>query len=103
MFQNEEKKANSQVAPLLPRGHLTTLHNDIRILLRSQAGAFIFEYYQNTLLPSATAQLLEQLEGSLEDFVSTLVAMWQHFYCSALPTLEAIFIQVKVPDSSMYE
>jgi hypothetical protein len=72
------------------------LHNDIRVLLRSQAGAFIFEYYQNTLLPTVASLLLEEIEKVSSDLTASLVAAWTHFYCHALPTLEAVFIQVKV-------
>jgi hypothetical protein len=72
------------------------LHNDIRVLLRSQAGAFIFEYYQNTLLPTVACLLLEEIDRFSSDLTASLVAAWTHFYCHALPTLEAVFIQVKV-------
>jgi hypothetical protein len=72
------------------------LHNDIRVLLRSQAGAFIFEHYQNTLLPAVANFLLEEIEKFSSDLIASLVAAWTHFYCHALPTVEAVFIQVKV-------
>ncbi|KAJ9592483.1 hypothetical protein L9F63_015899 [Diploptera punctata] len=89
-FKKEEKKSYSQAAAVLDKGQLSALHNDIRILLRSQAGTFIFEYYQNTLLPGAVSQLLDVMEGGV-----TLIEIWTHFYCTVLPTLDAIFIQVK--------
>jgi hypothetical protein len=72
------------------------LHNDIRVLLRSQAGAFIFEYYQNTLLPTVAGLLLDEIDKVSFDLTASLVAAWTHFYCHALPTLEAVFIHVKV-------
>jgi hypothetical protein len=73
-----------------------SLHNDIKVLQRSHAGAFIFEYYQNTLLPAAACLLLDEVDKASPDLSASLVAAWTHFYCHALPTLEAIFIHVKV-------
>nr|CAD7402833.1 unnamed protein product [Timema cristinae] len=80
----------------LSAGQLTALHNDVHVLLRSQAGTFIFEYYQNTLLPDASEILFEHaLSSSPRHFPDTLAAIWTHFYCHTLPALEAIFVSVK--------
>ncbi|XP_069696043.1 proline-rich protein 5-like isoform X2 [Periplaneta americana] len=100
-YKIESAPRKGPAAPLLTRGQLTTLHNDIRVLLRSQAGAFIFEYYQNTLLPGAACLLLEEVERGDADLGARLAATWTHFYCHALPTLEAIFIQVKNQKTSI--
>ncbi|PNF13877.1 hypothetical protein B7P43_G11481 [Cryptotermes secundus] len=94
-FKAEPRQSGSKSRPAFTRGQLTALHNDIRVLLRSQAGAFIFEYYQNTLLPTVACLLLEEIERFSSDLAASLVAAWTHFYCHALPTLEAVFIQVK--------
>jgi hypothetical protein len=64
--------------------------------LRSQAGTFIFEYYQNTLLPAAADILLEDIDRVSSDLSASLIAAWTHFYCHALPALEAVFVHVKV-------
>jgi hypothetical protein len=96
VLQVEARRGGSQQRPAFTRGQLTALHNDIRVLLRSQAGAFIFEHYQNTLLPAATGILLDEIDKVSSDLSASLVAAWTHFYCHALPTLEAVFIHVKV-------
>nr|CAD7398086.1 unnamed protein product [Timema poppensis] len=84
----------------LSAGQLTALHNDVHVLLRSQAGTFIFEYYQNTLLPDASEILFEHaLSSSPRHFPDTLAAIWTHFYCHTLPALEAIFVSVKAEQS----
>lgn len=94
-FKAEQRRLGSQPGPTFSRGQLTALHNDIRVLLRSQAGTFIFEYYQNTLLPAAADILLEDIEKVSSDLSASLIAAWRHFYCHALPALEAVFVHVK--------
>ena len=96
VLQAEQRRLGSQPGPTFSRGQLTALHNDIRVLLRSQAGTFIFEYYQNTLLPAAADILLEDIEKVSSDLSASLATAWTHFYCHALPALEAVFVHVKV-------
>ncbi|KDR23752.1 Protor-2 [Zootermopsis nevadensis] len=94
-FKAEPRRAGVQTRPAFSRGQLMSLHNDVKVLQRSQAGAFIFEYYQNTLLPAAACLLLDEIDQASPDLSASLVAAWTHFYCHALPSLEAIFIHVK--------
>ncbi|XP_066999645.2 proline-rich protein 5 [Anabrus simplex] len=81
--------------PTFNRGHLQVLHDDVHVLQRSQAGTFIFEYYQKNLLPSTMELLLDRILVGEDDVVVNLSATWTHFYCHILPALEAIFVQVK--------
>ncbi|KAG8231323.1 hypothetical protein J437_LFUL011716 [Ladona fulva] len=99
-------------SPLLD-GELASLHSDVRVLLRTEAGVFIFEYLKDKLLPGAAEGVLEEVRkrigiaGEKEEhrkdgeeldcrkLCSALSAVWENFYSHSLPLLEAIFYQVK--------
>jgi hypothetical protein len=40
--------------------------------------------------------LLEDIEKVSSDLSASLATAWTHFYCRALPALEALFVHVKV-------
>ncbi|XP_063232203.1 proline-rich protein 5-like [Bacillus rossius redtenbacheri] len=74
---------------------LAALHEDVRVLQRSQAGSFMLEYYQSTLLRDAAAPLLARLLERRAELAQTLALVWTHFYCHSLPALQAVFVSVK--------
>ncbi|XP_046394695.1 uncharacterized protein LOC124162267 [Ischnura elegans] len=49
------------VSPLAD-GELSALHSDVRVLLRTEPGAFIFEYLKDKLLPVTAAKVLEETQ-----------------------------------------
>ncbi|XP_046394650.1 proline-rich protein 5-like [Ischnura elegans] len=96
------------VSPLAD-GELSALHSDLRVLLWTEAGAFIFEYLKAKLLPVTAAKVLEETrkrsavdpadeaKGAVDPrkLCSELSATWEHFYSHSLTLLEAIIYQVK--------
>ncbi|XP_071453515.1 proline-rich protein 5-like [Hetaerina americana] len=112
-------RGNKQAASPLAEGELSALHADVRVLLRTEAGAFIFEYLKDKLLPVAASEVLAEIkrkstgmpkgteperraadgavEGELDarKLSAELSTTWEHFYSHSLTLLEAIFYQVK--------
>jgi hypothetical protein len=79
----------------LAQGLLTSLHEDVRALQRSKAGPFIREYLETRLLSTAGEFMYIEVTTA-PDLGQALADTWSYFYSHVLPTLEAIFIQIKV-------
>ncbi|CAM1299912.1 PRR5L (predicted) [Pycnogonum litorale] len=87
LFQRK-KLTNNDLAPLL---------DNVRTLLNSEAGTFVYEYYQKQLLTRGMIILREEIrqnEGS--ELIRKLDEVWNYFYSYILPTLEAILMPLTI-------
>lgn len=92
LFQKKE-------ATLVP-GELSNLHDNIRNILVSKAGPFIFDYYKQELLPRGMIILREEIKREEGDtLLKMLEITWQHFFKKILPSLESILYLIKVKEN----
>ncbi|CAN9499029.1 unnamed protein product [Ophioblennius macclurei] len=83
----------------LQNNELYTLNESIRLLLKTEMGSFITEYFQNQLLARGLSGVLDQIvlqsKDTGEEQLVVLTDMWNQFFTETLPTLQAIFYPIQ--------
>ncbi|XP_068595825.1 proline-rich protein 5-like [Brachionichthys hirsutus] len=81
---------------------LFTLNESIRLLLKTDMGSFITNYFQNQLLTRGLSEVLDQVRlHSGDEQLVVLANMWDKFFMEILPTLQAIFCPVQGQELSV--
>lgn len=80
----------------LPKLELDVLNEKVRNVRDSEIGAFIVEYYKDSILKKGMIVLRENIkEKKGNDLLERLSDVWCQFYTSILPTLLAIFYPIQ--------
>ncbi len=75
---------------------LDTLNEKVRVVLESEIGRFICEYYQDSILKKGMIILRENVkEKTGPVLLEKLAVVWREFYTTILPTLLAIFYPIQ--------
>ncbi|XP_023212321.1 proline-rich protein 5-like isoform X2 [Centruroides sculpturatus] len=97
--KNQDWNNLFQQKDVMNPGELFSLHENIRNILGSKTGPFIFDYYKQELLPRGMIILRENIrleEG--EKLLVMLEEIWNYFFKKILPALEAILYLIKTKE-----
>ncbi|KAI1301641.1 Proline-rich protein 5-like [Halotydeus destructor] len=82
--------------PLLEPGQLKQMHENVRKVLDSKLGPFLYDSYKTKILPQGMERLRTRLGSNDEkNLLSVLVQIWRFYFTEIMPTLDAILYRVK--------
>ncbi|XP_078688290.1 proline-rich protein 5-like isoform X3 [Branchiostoma floridae x Branchiostoma belcheri] len=88
----------------LPPNELDLLNEKIRMLMKTEVGPFILDYFQNQLLKKGMVILREKIKREKgQQLLESLSDIWDYFFCEVLPMLQAIFCPVQATGFSVRE
>ncbi|XP_035679581.1 proline-rich protein 5-like isoform X1 [Branchiostoma floridae] len=88
----------------LPPNELDLLNEKIRMLMKTEVGPFILDYFQNQLLKKGMVILREKIKREKgQQLLECLSDIWDYFFCEVLPMLQAIFCPVQATGFSVRE
>ena len=79
---------------LLGAGTLATVHENVRNLLESNIGSFVYDRYQSQMLKKGMALIRDRVTDGY-DLIDSLCDNWRQFYSNILPALDCILFRVK--------
>lgn len=85
-------KESGQV--LLRTTSLAAIHENVRSLLDSNIGSFVYDRYKSQMLKKGMALLRDKI-NSCDYFMEGLSEHWTQFYSNILPALDCILFRVK--------
>ncbi|XP_054159470.1 proline-rich protein 5-like [Oppia nitens] len=79
---------------LLNANQLSDVHRNVKNLLDSNIGSFVYDRYKSQMLKKGMTLLKERV-NLMTNLMDGLSNIWIHFYTNILPTLDAILYRVK--------
>lgn len=79
---------------MLGAGTLAAVHENVRNLLDSNIGSFVYDRYQSQMLKKGMAVIRDRVLNGY-DLITCLCDNWQQFYSNILPALDCILFRVK--------
>ena len=81
-------------AILLRSDTLANVHENVRNLLESNIGSFVYDRFKSQMLKKGMAILRDKINGS-HHFMDGLCQLWSQFFSNILPALDCILFRVK--------